>query len=170
MWFDFQLVKQRLLVLTSSFCSHLDHNFLPNPPNWEEHEDKLDYSGLTAEQQLPSPVGEGQMFDGRKAAGHGSAQVTCVAQRPHCQAVQVNWLHHVGQEGPLQAHNAPPVETNGSEPVWRLYSCEDFHRGTAKAWLSRPEQAVALQDHFVLRLTTLNTGRENSTCLLLCLH
>ena len=52
------------------------------------------------------------MLDGGEAACHGPAQVTRVAQRPHRQAVQVNRLQQVGQERPLQAHNAPPVETH----------------------------------------------------------
>lgn len=39
---------------------------------------------LTAEQQLLSSVGEGEVFDGCEAACHSSAQVTRVAERAHC--------------------------------------------------------------------------------------
>lgn len=65
----------------------------------------------TAEQQLAAAVGEGQLSDGGEAASQGSAQVTGVAQRPHREAVQVNGLHQVRQQRPLQAHHAPPVQT-----------------------------------------------------------
>lgn len=71
--------------------------------------------GRTAEQQLLSSVRERQVLDGCEAASHGSAQVTRVAQRPNRQAVQVNRLQQVGQERPLQAHNAPPAE------AWQLF-------------------------------------------------
>lgn len=70
--------------------------------------------GPTAEQQLLSSVREGQALDGREAACQGPAQVTRVAERAHRQAVQVNGLHQVRQESPLEAHNAPPVETNNT--------------------------------------------------------
>lgn len=39
---------------------------------------------LTAEQQLLSSVGEGEVFDGHEAACHSSTQVTRVAERAHC--------------------------------------------------------------------------------------
>lgn len=53
--------------------------------------------GLTAEQQPLAPVREGQVPDSRETTCHGSAQLACVGQRGHRQAVQVNGLNQVGQ-------------------------------------------------------------------------
>lgn len=66
----------------------------------------------TAEQQLLASVREGQVLDGRDAASHGPAQVSCVTERPHRQAVQVNWLYQVRQQRPLEAQHGPPGQKN----------------------------------------------------------
>lgn len=52
------------------------------------------------------------MLDGREAASHGPAQVSCVAERPHRQAVQVNRLYQVRQQRPLEAQHGPPGPKN----------------------------------------------------------
>lgn len=66
----------------------------------------------TAKQQLLPSVRERQVLDGRQAASHGSTQVSRVAECPHRQAVQVNRLHQVRQQCPLEAQHAPPVREN----------------------------------------------------------
>lgn len=68
---------------------------------------------LTAEQQLLPSVWQQRLPDRGQATGHGSAQVTRVAEGPHRQAVQVHRLNQVGKERPLQANHAPPVRQTG---------------------------------------------------------
>lgn len=65
----------------------------------------------TAEEQLLPSVEGRQVLDPSQTAGHGSAQVTRVAQPAHCQAVQVNGLHQVRKERPLEASHTPSIKT-----------------------------------------------------------
>lgn len=66
----------------------------------------------TAKQQLLPSVRGRQALDRRQATSHGSTQVSRVAECPHRQAVQVNRLHQVRQQCPLEAQHAPPVREN----------------------------------------------------------
>ena len=83
--------------------------------------------GPTAEQRLAAAVGEGQVLDGGEAPCQGSAQVTRVAQRPHSQAVQVDRLHQVGQERPLESDDAPPVDTKNVLQLYPTYLFFQIH-------------------------------------------
>lgn len=62
----------------------------------------------TAEQGLVASVGGGQRAETLLPLVQDSAQVTRVAQAAHCHAVQVNRLHEVTEQRPLQAQDVPP--------------------------------------------------------------
>lgn len=82
--FAFVLFVAYLVLLRTHFCT------TSGPPLsvrgtelWFLAHSSSSSSKLTAEQQLLSSVGEGEVFDGREAACHSSAQVTRVAERAH---------------------------------------------------------------------------------------